>query len=356
MIKIMLDPGHAGDYFNASPVVAGYYESSMAWNLTYKLKAELEKYGFKVGVTRTDKNADPDLVTRGMAAKGYDLFLSLHSNAAANETPDAPWIIHFLPDGKTNLDEKSKAIAQVLGPVISETMGVSAPYYYTKGCGNYDRDGNGQYDDEYYGVLFGAKAVGVPGVILEHSFHTNKKATEWLMKDSNLQKLAEEEAKAIAEYYGIKEEDLPMTAAEKKAFAALEESVTALQSEVKKLKKKNTALEKKCVASENKITSLDESLASSKKTISSLKKELASSEDKVAELDAEIAKYNKYSVFNNAAIKWNFIDKNLPSWAKPTIKKLVDKKYLSGNAKGELELSYLMMRILVILDRVGMFK
>lgn len=30
-IKIMLDPGHAGSYFNASPVVPGYYESRMAW-------------------------------------------------------------------------------------------------------------------------------------------------------------------------------------------------------------------------------------------------------------------------------------------------------------------------------------
>ena len=100
MIKIMLDPGHAGNYFNASPVVAGYYESAMTWKLAQKLKTALEAYGFEVGLTRQTINEDPELTERGRRARGYDLFISLHSNAAANENPDAPWMIHFLPDGK----------------------------------------------------------------------------------------------------------------------------------------------------------------------------------------------------------------------------------------------------------------
>lgn len=305
MIKIMLDPGHAGDYFNASPVVSGYYESNMAWELTHKLKTELEKFGFYVGLTRTSKNEDPELYTRGTRARGYDLFLSIHSNAATSEAPDAPWIIHFNNDSKTNIDDESAIVARMLGPVVSETMGVSEPYYYTKSV-DFDRDGNGYIDDEYYGVLFGAKCVGVPGVIIEHSFHTNKKATEWLMSDSNLQKLAENEARVIAEYFGIKEEDIPMTSAERKAFEELSAKVNAL-------------------AKEN------------------------------SELTARINKYDKMGVYDNAAIRWAYVDNNLPKWAKPTIKKLVDKKYLQGNDKNSLELSYLMMRVLVILDRVGMF-
>lgn len=302
----MLDPGHAGDYFNASPVVPGYYESTMAWNLTHKLKAALEKYGFEVGLTRYDKYEDPELTTRGMKAKGYDLFLSLHSNAAGSESPDAPWIIHFASDNKTNVDEKSKEIAHVLGPVVSQLMGVSAPYYYTKSV-DFDRDGNGYIDDEYYGVLFGAKNVGVPGVIIEHSFHTNTKAAKWLMSDTNLQQLAEAEAKAIATYYGINEEDLPMTTAEKKAFEELTQTV-------KDLTERNEELTKR------------------------------------------LDKYDKMGVYDNSAIRWAYIDGNLPEWAAPTIKKLASKGYLKGNDKNSLELSQLMMRILVILDRAGMFK
>lgn len=42
-------------------------------------------------------------------------------------------------------------------------------------------------------MLRGANAVGTPGIILEHSFHTNTRATKWLSSDSNLQKLAKAE-------------------------------------------------------------------------------------------------------------------------------------------------------------------
>lgn len=231
-IKIMLDPGHAGDYYNPSPVVAGYYESNMTWSLALKLKNALEKYGFEVGLTRQTKGEDPELTERGRRAKGCDLFLSLHSNAAATEAPDAPWLIHLLPDGKTTLDEKSVSVAKLLGPVISRIMGVSAPFYYTKGV-DFDRDGNGYLDDEYYGVLFGAKSVSVPGVILEHSFHTNEKAARWLMNENNLTLLAEEEARTLADYYGMKKEEDEVTAAE---LERISERIARLEAAVDELK------------------------------------------------------------------------------------------------------------------------
>ncbi|MGM9601399.1 MAG: hypothetical protein ACI3W5_07430, partial [Faecousia sp.] len=60
---------------------------------------------------------------------------------------------------------------------------------------------------EYYGVLRGAASVGTPGIILEHSFHTQTKATRWLLEDGNLQKLAAEETKVIAAYFGVSKPD-----------------------------------------------------------------------------------------------------------------------------------------------------
>ena len=57
-------------------------------------------------------------------------------------------------------------------------------------------------NDNYYGVLNGARQANAPGLILEHSFHTQTRATKWLMVDSNLDKLAQAEAKVIAEHYG----------------------------------------------------------------------------------------------------------------------------------------------------------
>ena len=56
---------------------------------------------------------------------------------------------------------------------------------------------------DYYGVIRGAVDAGTVGIIIEHSFHTNEEACKWLMVDSNLKKLAAEEAKTLAEYYGL---------------------------------------------------------------------------------------------------------------------------------------------------------
>lgn len=52
---------------------------------------------------------------------------------------------------------------------------------------------------------------------------------------------------------------------------------------------------------------------------------------------------------------YNYIDKNMPEFAKPTIQKMVDKKLLLGNEKGELGLTDEMLRTYVILDRAGVF-
>lgn len=48
---------------------------------------------------------------------------------------------------------------------------------------------------------------------------------------------------------------------------------------------------------------------------------------------------------------YNYIDDNMPDWAKPTVRKLVSSGKLQGNEKGELMLTADMMRLLTILDR-----
>lgn len=47
---------------------------------------------------------------------------------------------------------------------------------------------------------------------------------------------------------------------------------------------------------------------------------------------------------------YNYIDDNMPEWARPTISKLVQKGYLKGDDEGKLMLDGNMLRILVILD------
>ena len=202
-IKICIDAGHFGKN-NRSTVYPSYYESEMTWKLHLLLKKELEAYGFEVITTREDKDVDLKRETRGEMSEGCDLFISLHSNACDDERVDKAVIIPFIDLAWTDIDDKSRAIAAKFGPCIMEVMGLSSYQIYPFRDEEEDRDGNGVFDDEYYSVLYGARGVGTPGVILEHGFHTNTKCAKWLSNESNLENLAKAEADVIAEFFGVK--------------------------------------------------------------------------------------------------------------------------------------------------------
>lgn len=63
---------------------------------------------------------------------------------------------------------------------------------------------------------------------------------------------------------------------------------------------------------------------------------------------------NRISKIENKMI-YNYIDKNMPDWARPTIQKLVDKKILVGDENGDLGLTDEMIKIFVINDRAGLY-
>lgn len=205
-VKIMLDAGHTGTKWNRG-AVAGYFESAAMWTLHEHLAEELTNRGFTVGKTRKTIDTEMDVTARGKAAKGYDLFLSLHSNATDNTTTRRVVAIYQTDDSQGSWDTESRVIADKMAAVIADTMGVTWKNY-SKLSAN-DRDGDGKEDDNYYGVLHGARLRKVPGVILEHSFHTNAETCRWLMKDSNLRKLAKAEADCLAEHYGMVVQKLP---------------------------------------------------------------------------------------------------------------------------------------------------
>lgn len=185
-MRICLDAGHYGKY-NRSPVDSRYYESEMVWRLHLLQKKYLEGYGVEVVLTRESQAADRGLYERGAASVGCDLFISDHSNAADRQSVDYP-VSYCAIDGKA--DEIGLALAQCVETVM-ETVQTART--------EHRRGQNG----DYYGVVRGATAVGTPGLILEHSFHTNPAATAWLLDDSNLDRLARAEADTIAQYYGL---------------------------------------------------------------------------------------------------------------------------------------------------------
>lgn len=224
MAKVCLDAGHYGKY-NRSPVYPSYYESDMSWKLHNMLADELESYGIEVIKTRPNQATDRELVSRGYAAKGCDLFLSIHSNAAGSSSPRYALGIYMRDNSRETYDDYSKEIAGLLSKCVAEVMGVGSALMKREYIG--DRDRNGYQDDEWYGVLQGAKQAKVPGVILEHSFHTNLESSKWLSSDDNLKKLAVAEAKVIASWFGINHKLNPKKPAKKKSLTALAKEVIA---------------------------------------------------------------------------------------------------------------------------------
>ena len=191
-----MDAGHSGDY-NRSPAVPAYYESDMSWTLHLLLKAALERYDIVVKTTRETQNTTLGVYERGAASKGCDLFLSLHSNAVGSDVDETvDRVMVYVP-----LDGSGDEIGRLFVDQISLIMGTQQ-----KGRIASRKGSNG----DYYGVIRDTVAVGTVGLILEHSFHTNTRSTNWLMKEANLARLAEKEAVVIAEYFDVLGPDTPV--------------------------------------------------------------------------------------------------------------------------------------------------
>ena len=122
-----------------------------------------------------------------------------------NESVDYVAVYHLCEDLSATCDDISKEIATGIAPVISQVIGTNQGYKVLTRKSSNDRNGDGVMNDNYYGVLHGARMVDVPGLILEHSFHTNTKTVNWLLKDSNLDALAKAETEYIASYFSGKE-------------------------------------------------------------------------------------------------------------------------------------------------------
>jgi N-acetylmuramoyl-L-alanine amidase len=199
---VCIDAGHYAKY-NRCPGIPEYYESEVMWRLHLMQKKYLEQLGIDVITTRPNQAVDLALHERGKKAENCNLFISDHSNAVGNgmnETIDYVALYHLTDDNTTTCDDISKEVSNKLAPVIAEIMGVEDGFKVLSRKADNDRNSDGIMNDNYYGVLHGARLVNVPGIIIEHSFHTNSNTVRWLLKDDNLDKLAKAEAECIASY------------------------------------------------------------------------------------------------------------------------------------------------------------
>lgn len=197
MVKILLDPGHGGGraYNRGFKQVESLpYCNEGDCNYIYAkdyLKPALERYGFQVGMTKSNITPDIPLQKRGAMGRGYDLLISCHSNACGGNVRGVEiW-------DSTNPKESIKSLTDKLCNAISATLGI--PNRGTK----YRRNKKGS---NYYGIL--RNGMAKHNFIVEHAFHDN--LSDATIYRKNLQPLAEAMARAVAEYYGLAKPSKPL--------------------------------------------------------------------------------------------------------------------------------------------------
>ena len=89
--------------------------------------------------------------------------------------------------------------------------------------------------------------------------------------------------------------------------------------------------------------------------------ETAESEEEImskeyTELKAEIAKLQADVNKQNSKMIYNYVDDNMPEWARPTVQKMMDKGFLKGDENGCLSLTDELLRVFVINDRAGVYE
>lgn len=196
-MKILLNAGHGpGKAHNRGALYFNEGDNNYYYSL--ELKKELETYErVQVDLVRKNINDNPTLVQRSAMGQGYDLYLSIHSNAA---TPDVRG---------TEVWDSVERPNRVLAKAICD---VTAELFNHRNRGVKYKEGQPGFN--WYGELRFNKAKSA--MIVENGFHTNH--DDCLFFKNNHRLLAIAQARAIASFYGLKKkavkEDKPHWAQE----------------------------------------------------------------------------------------------------------------------------------------------
>ncbi len=242
-LLLCIDPGHYAGR-NAIEIEPTYIEGDFTLQLAKELVRVLEEqYGVTSILTRdtdhisiggfTDRELDLKHISlRGEYAKGTDLFLSLHTNANQDEANGYPTLEQPTSINKPILilneiacgDVQIMEVANEIGSRLAETnyqLGIATvsgflqvhtekeiPEWTDAFNDGIDIEGTvcrrTWENGDYYGVLRGAASVGVPGIIVEHGFHTVPEMRKLAATGELATRWAEADAEGIAEGFGLK--------------------------------------------------------------------------------------------------------------------------------------------------------
>ena len=205
----LLDPGH-GQKNGRDGGAISYDGQTMERDVNLKiamyLKAELEKYpNVRVFMTRTTKVSNFETfpaIGSYAAAVNADALISLHNNSASN--PEAGGALVCVPNANydKNVYTKGNGLAKsILKNLVA--LGLQDRGLLMRYTANGNKYPDGSLAD-YYGIVYNGKLNHVPSIIVEHAFMSNESDfKKYLSTDAMLKKLAQADAKGIAQYYGL---------------------------------------------------------------------------------------------------------------------------------------------------------
>lgn len=177
---IMVDPGHGGSESGAiGPLGLKYAEKDINLNIALKLKAELEKLGASVSMTRIS-DAGMTLEQRLSASRKLrpDMFISVHANSMED-----------------NVDiSKKKGFSSYYREQLAMPLAKIVQNVVLNDLGRYD---NGLHRNNFY-VLRG---TWTPSILVETGFVPNPEEFEWLTDGYGQNQVAVSISRAIVQYF-----------------------------------------------------------------------------------------------------------------------------------------------------------
>ncbi len=175
---IVLDAGHGGSDPGASGKFTGVKEKDLTLRAVYALKAELEKNGYEVALTRTG-DARLELLQRTDFANEINatLLISIHYNAVDTTTVNGLEVLYY-----NDAQGQKKALARILHDELIASTGA-------KSRGIVERP-----------LLVVPRETKMPSALIEMGFITNKDEEQLVQKDAYLAVQVKAIAAAIDKY------------------------------------------------------------------------------------------------------------------------------------------------------------
>lgn len=187
MIKILLDQGHGGGVAHNRGSLIGN-EGDNNFYLAEEIKKALEKYEVQVDTTRQKITDNPDLDARMKKGEGYDVFLSLHTNAYNGKARGSEVFRSLEHNNASNIN-------------LAKLINDSVAKYFSLNRGVKTRAYPNTVNRNYYAVMRGNKAKHV--FLAEFGFHDNKEDIKVII--NKRKEIAEAVAQSLVKHFELKQ-------------------------------------------------------------------------------------------------------------------------------------------------------